>query len=149
MLKPLARRTFLAVVLLALAALSACGAPTPAPTPAPTVAPTPVAGRFEQTVDGLTIVLEATASPKLNTSERFTVTLTDAQGKPVDGADVYLDLTMLVMPMGTNRPVAEAQGQGRYLATTAYTMLGEWQITVVAKVAGTDHQAIFKLTVAA
>ncbi|MEI8165657.1 MAG: FixH family protein [Chloroflexales bacterium] len=136
MLKPLARHTILAVVLLVLAALTACGTPTPAP------------ARFTQTVDGLTISLEATASPKLNTNEYFTVTLTDAQGKPVDGADVYLDLTMLTMPMGTNRPVAEAQGQGRYLAASAYTMLGEWQITVFAKVAGVAHQAIFKLTVA-
>lgn len=115
------------------ALLAACGQAT---------APT----RLAQTVDGLTITLEATANPKLNAAEQLTVTLADAQGQPVDGADVYVDLTMPAMPMGTNRPIAEPAGQGGYRASTAYTMTGEWEVTVVASVAGKEHRAVFKIT---
>ncbi len=124
----------LAIALLALF-LTACG-PAAAP-PAP---------RLQQVVDGLTIGLEATQSPKLNASEQLVVILTDAQGQPVDGADVYIDLTMPAMPMGTNRPIAEAQGQGRYLAQTAYTMSGEWEVTVVATVEGKEYRALFPIS---
>jgi hypothetical protein len=133
--RPIFRRhTAIVLTLLALALLAGCGAPAPA--------------RFEQTVDGLTITLEATASPKLNASERFQITLADAQGQPVEGADVYLNMNMPTMPMGTNRPIAEPQGQGRYLARSAYTMTGEWELTVVAKVAGVEHRAVFTIPVA-
>jgi nitrogen fixation protein FixH len=124
----------LAFLTVALVALAACSS-----------APTTI--RQEQTVDGITIVLETSAAPKLNASEELVVTLTDAQGQPIDGADVYLDLTMTTMPMGTNRPEANALGQGRYTVRTAYTMLGEWDITVVAEVMGVEHQALFKHTV--
>lgn len=122
------------LALLALLAMAACGSPAAPP------------ARYEQTVDGLTIALEATESPRLNASERLLVTLTDAQGRPVDGADVYVDLDMPVMPMGTNRPIAEPQGEGRYLASTAYTMVGEWELTVVAEVDGEEHRAMFEIT---
>jgi nitrogen fixation protein FixH len=125
-------RAVLALALL-VATLAACGA-------------APATARQEQTVDGLTIGLEATESPQLNASERLVVTLADAQGQPVDGADVYVDMTMPTMPMGTNRPVAEGQGQGRYVASSAYTMTGEWELIVVAQVAGKEHRALFKIT---
>ena len=131
MLKRLACATV--CVLLGVCLLAACGAPSNLT-------------HFKATADGLTIALEITASPKINTSEQFLVTLTDAQGQPVEGADVYLDLTMPAMPMGTNRPVAEPQGAGRYLASSAYTMTGEWSITVVVEIAKVEHRALFKLT---
>ncbi len=124
----------LMLALLTLLALAACGPAAAPPT------------RYEQTVDGLTIALEASASPRLNASERLLVTLTDAQGQPVDGADVYIDLDMPAMPMGTNRPIAEPQGEGRYLASTAYTMVGEWELTVVAEVDGVERRAVFTIT---
>jgi hypothetical protein len=124
----------LVIALLALM-LTACG---------PAAAPPPP--RLQQIVDGLTIGLEATASPKLNASEQLIVVLIDAQGRPVEGAEVYVDLTMPAMPMGTNRPIAEAQGQGRYLAQTAYTMTGDWEVTVVATVEGKEHRAMFPIT---
>ena len=131
MLKRLAHATVCA--LLGVLFLAACGAPSNLT-------------HFKATADGLTIALEVTASPKINTSEPFIVTLTDAQGQPVEGADVYLDLTMPAMPMGTNRPVAEPQGAGRYLASSAYTMTGEWSITVFVEAAKVEHRALFKLT---
>jgi hypothetical protein len=114
--------------------LAACGA-----------APAPL--REEQVVDGVVVGLQASASPPLNASQELIVTLADGEGRPIDDADVYLDLTMPAMPMGTNRPEAEPQGQGRYRARTAYTMAGEWEITVVVEMGGAERRARFTRTV--
>lgn len=100
-----------------------------------------------QTVDGLTITLEATAAPQINDRQLFTITLTDAQGQPVVADDVYLNFDMPAMPMGTNRPIAEPVAPGRYTAVTVYTMSGDWTIDVVATVAGIAHRAQFTMLV--
>jgi len=121
-------------LLLALAVLAGCGAAAPAAT------------RQEQVVDGITIGLEAVDKARINTAQTFVVSLSDASG-PIDGASVYLDLTMTQMPMGTNRPVATPLGGGRYRAEAAYTMTGPWEVTVFAEVDGVTHQAIFDLSV--
>lgn len=122
----------LLLLLAALLALTACAAQPPAPT------------RQEQTIDGLTIGLEAPTTPKLNAAQDLVVTLADAQGQPVDGASVYLDLTMPAMPMGTNAPIAQPLGQGRYsAANVVMNMTGDWEITVVAEVDGVERSAVF------
>jgi hypothetical protein len=113
--------------------LSACSAP-----------PTPPVVRQEQTVDRITIGLEMADKPKLNAAQDFVISLADAQGKPIDNASVYIDLLMPAMPMGTNRPVASSQGKGRYLAQAAFTMTGEWEVTVFAEIEGATHKAVFK-----
>ncbi|MFV9507886.1 MAG: FixH family protein [Oscillochloridaceae bacterium umkhey_bin13] len=100
-----------------------------------------------QTVDGLTITLEATAAPRINDRQLFTVLLSDAQGQPVVADDVYLDFDMPAMPMGTNRPIAEAAAPGRYTAVTVYTMSGDWTIDVVVTWAGTEYRAQFTMLV--
>jgi nitrogen fixation protein FixH len=107
----------------------------------PTRAPTT---RQEQTVDGITIGLEMAEKPKLNAAQEFIVSLSDAQGKPIDNASVYLDLTMPTMPMGSNRPVAASEGKGRYRAQAAYTMTGGWEVTVFVELDGATHSALFK-----
>lgn len=100
--------------------------------------------RQEQVVDGLTIGLEAQDSPRVNASQELVVTLADAQGAPVDDASVYLDLTMPAMPMGTNAPVAEPLGAGRYRAgNVVMDMAGDWEIAVVAEVDGNERRAVF------
>jgi hypothetical protein len=109
--------------------LAACAAPAPL--------------REEQLADGIVIGLESSASPPLNTSQELIVTLADEAGRPIDGADVYLDLTMPAMPMGANRPEAAPEGQGRYRARTAYTMAGEWEIAVIVEVDGVERRAVF------
>ncbi len=124
-------------VLLLLAWLAACAGPAAPPTPPPDTL------RQEQTVNGLTIILDGVNQPQINQTQRFVVTLRDAQGRGIDGADVYLDLDMPAMPMGTNRPEAEPLGNGVYTASTAYTMSGEWTVTVVATVNGSEYRATF------
>lgn len=99
--------------------------------------------RQEQVVDGITITLETAKEPKRDQAYPFVVTLADAQGKPIDGADVYLELEMPAMPMGSNRPVTTPLGAGRYTVTTAYTMTGEWNVVVVATISGAERRAAF------
>jgi hypothetical protein len=101
-----------------------------------------------QTIDDLTIALAAPPQPVVNQQAVFVVTLTNAAGNPIDGADVYLDLTMAEMKMGTNTPIAEAQGNGRYRAQSALDMAGDWTFTVHATVNNKDYAATFASTVA-
>lgn len=101
----------------------------------------------EQTVDGLTIGLQALESPRLNRPFELSATLADAQGRPVDGASVFFELTMPAMPMGTNTPIAEGLGDGRYrAANVVMDMTGDWEIAVVAEVGGVERRAVFTRT---
>lgn len=103
-----------------------------------------VESRETQVVDGLSITLDTPNRPRMNTAVDFIVLINDAQGNPVNDANVYLDLDMPAMPMGVTRPVALPDGPGRYWARTAYTMEGLWEITVVVERATTTYRATFR-----
>ncbi len=100
-----------------------------------------------QTVDGLTIAVEQPQQVVALQDYDLIVTLTDAQGNPVDGASVYLDLSMPGMTMGTNQPIADPLGDGRYRVRTVYSMEGDWLIAVHARTGGKEHVATFDLSV--
>lgn len=99
--------------------------------------------RQQQSVNGLTVTLEMAAQPILNQPQQFVITLSDERGQFVDDADVYLELEMTKHPMGSNKPIATAQGAGVYNVQAAYTMTGPWAITVVAERTGQTHRASF------
>jgi hypothetical protein len=101
-----------------------------------------------QTVDGLTITLEQPRELIALQDYELFVTLADAEGAPVDGASVYLDLTMTGMTMGVNQPLADPLGGGRYRVRTVHSMEGDWLVTVHARVAGRDYAAVFEYPVA-
>lgn len=103
--------------------------------------------RQQQTVEGLTITLEMAAQPELNRPQHLVVTLTDAQGQFVDDAEVYLELVMTEHPMGTNQPIATAQGAGTYDVEAVYTMTGPWTIDVVAERGDKTYRATFTTTI--
>lgn len=127
-----------AAVLMCLA-LAACGQ-SATPAASSTV-------RQQQIVDGLTITLEMAAQPELNQPQLFIITLSDAQARPVDDADVYLDLEMSEHPMGSNKPIATPRGAGTYDLQAVFTMNGPWTITVVAERDETVYQAVFTTTI--
>lgn len=99
--------------------------------------------RQQQTVNGLTVTLEMAAQPVLNQPQQFVITLNDERGQFIDDADVYLELEMSEHPMGSNKPIATAQGAGVYAVQAVYTMTGPWAITVVAERAGQSYRATF------
>ena len=96
-----------------------------------------------QTVDQLTIVIEAPERPQLLTEQEVLVTLTDPQGQPVEGAEVWLALVMPTMQHSPNEPGAVPAGQGRYKVRALFTMAGNWNIEVHATVRGQEYVATF------
>ena len=125
---------------LALMLLSSCGGATSRATRATVTQ--------KQLVDQLVIALEAPAKPRLLAEENLIVTLTDAAGKPVEGAQVWLGLVMPTMQHSPNEPDAVPAGQGRYTIQALFTMAGNWDLEVHATVQGQEHIAIFHAPVA-
>ena len=60
------------------------------------------------------------------------VLLTDKDGKPVEGADVKLNVTMTTMDMGTMTGTATDEGDGKYTIKTNFDHAGGLKIVVEA-----------------
>ena len=102
-------------------------------TPAQANAPVASAGAFSQkhTVSGYAITLQV--DPAKFGQNTFTVTVADAQGKPVTGASALLLTNDLDMDMGQQSVQAQAVGAtqpGVYRAQGQLTMAGNWSVTV-------------------
>jgi hypothetical protein len=97
----------------------------------------------QQTVDGLVIGLERPQQAEILKDYELFVTLNDAAGKPVDGAIIFLDMTMPAMQMGATQPIGEGLGNGRYRIKSAFTMEGDWRVEVNATIAGKQYKATF------
>lgn len=83
------------------------------------------------TVDGLTVELRG--MPPLSASKVTTLEfyLTDAQGNPVTGADIALDLDMTAMEMPENKPKVTEVGEGVYQAPAKLGMASDtWFFTL-------------------
>lgn len=93
--------------------------------------------------NGITISYQRPERPIVNQEYTLTVQINDDRGQPIEAADVYLDLTMPAMPMGTNQPIADALGHGTYQVKTVFTMEGLWRVTVHANKGGTSYSAFF------
>ncbi|MEI6779256.1 MAG: FixH family protein, partial [Chloroflexales bacterium] len=50
--------------------------------------------RAQQAHEGLTFTLDSPSAPQVNTTQHLRVTLLDADGRPVENANVYFDMTM-------------------------------------------------------
>jgi nitrogen fixation protein FixH len=74
--------------------------------------------------------------------------LTDAEGTPIDQASVIPQAFMPAMSMGPQRTSVQALGQGVYLARISFSMMGLWNIDIIAHADGFApiHQSI-RLTV--
>jgi len=84
-----------------------------------------------QTVGGLTVTLRASPYPPAPMHEaEFSISITDGQGRPVEGAEVSCDMTMPAMPMPPNHPQAAEQSPGVYKAPVMFTMAGEWEALI-------------------
>lgn len=66
----------------------------------------------------------------------LTVRLRDERNRPIDGAQVIIDLSMPDMDMGKNQVVATPQDGGIYSGKGRFTMAGEWQAAVTVSRAG-------------
>jgi len=127
------RKSILAVIVVALSFTLACGKEktpeTPKPSAAdakPATAPAAASGmKVELTVDP--------AQPNPSKPAKFSAKVTDADGKPVTGADVYVSLVMKEMDMGKNEFKLADKGAGNYEIEGKFGMAGEWSAVVTAK----------------
>lgn len=128
----LRREAFLGgVVLLCVALLGIfAGSLSPA---APTAGAATSGGLVVQTRQAGPYKVTLKVTPASFGSNTFTVSLKDAQGKPVDGAAVTITTIMLDMDMGPGSLQLQPQaalGPGVYTGDTDLTMAGHWQINV-------------------
>ena len=87
--------------------------------------------------------------PPLHTIHDWILTVTDADGAAVDGANVLIDGDMPEHQHGlpTKPEVTESLGDGRYrVEGMKFSMPGFWQITVFVQAGGRYDQATFDLT---
>ena len=87
------------------------------------------------------IKLESNPSPAMMGDVELVFTITDAGGKPIEGAnvDVAADHTDM-SGMGMNGPATD-QGAGKYSVKANFSMSGTWKLTVnVRNNAGLDYR---------
>jgi nitrogen fixation protein FixH len=84
--------------------------------------------------------------PSVMQSAELELSLHDAKGEPVTGAQVQFDLTMPAMEMPENRVDAVEAEAGSYVAKTLFTMSGEWQIEASVLSAGESTSFIFNVS---
>lgn len=79
------------------------------------------------------IEYELPAKVKANFETTLNVKLSDAQGKPIAGAEVETILTMVDMDHGEFKQNAKPSKPGIYSSKHNFIMVGSWQIEVRAK----------------
>lgn len=79
------------------------------------------------------IQYELPAKVQANYDTPLTVKVSDAKGKPVEGATVETILTMVDMDHGEFKENAPAVKPGIYKSTQKFIMVGSWQIEVRVK----------------
>lgn len=85
--------------------------------------------------------------PLMSKKTKFTLTVTDPSGAPVEGATVKGSLLMPLMDMGKNEFPLDAKGKGVYEGSGQFTMSGEWEAIFSADVAGKSGKTTFNVRV--
>jgi uncharacterized GH25 family protein len=86
------------------------------------------------------ITVESNPSPAMMGDMELILTITDGDGKPIEGAtvDVSADHTDMT-GMGMSG-LATEQGGGRYSINANFSMSGNWKITVYVRKDGLDYK---------
>ncbi len=75
-------------------------------------------------------ITATTASAPKAGDNTLTISLTGAQGKPVNGATITTSVAMTSMDMGTTHPAVTETGDGRYTTTATFSMAGAWRVKI-------------------
>ena len=93
----------------------------------------------------LNLAVTMSPAPAAFGTTMFNITLTDEKSAAVSDAQITLDLTMPSMRMPTNKPQAQALGDGKYQAAGRFTMRGGWRIDVIIERGGQKQNAYFDI----
>ena len=92
-----------------------------------------------ETVRNYTVTMKI--SPDIFGTNTFTVTLRDANGRPVAGANILVETSSLDMDMGTQTVRLNGVGKeapGSYSGQSELTMAGHWQAIVTLRIPGNE-----------
>jgi uncharacterized GH25 family protein len=86
------------------------------------------------------IQVESNPNPAMMGDVTFTLSITDENGQPIEGArvDVSVDHTDMT-GMGMSGPATE-QGEGKYAINANFSMTGNWKMTVYVRKDSLDYQ---------
>lgn len=93
------------------------------------------------------IKVETSPTPAVMGDMEVVLTITDADGKPIEGATVDVSAKhtdMSGMDMGGT---ATDQGSGRYSINANFSMSGNWKLTVYVRKDGLDYKEEIELPV--
>lgn len=76
------------------------------------------------------VSLATTPDPPEGGEVELVATVTDAQGQPIEDAEVFFMVNHTEMGGMAMEGQATAQGEGRYAITTNFNMDGAWKVTV-------------------
>lgn len=120
------KRIFISMLVLLSLLLAACGA---ASTPADTTPAKPV-----------NIKVESNPNPAMMGDAELVFTLTDADGNPIEGAQVDVSAEHTDMTgMGMSGPATD-QGVGKYAINANFQHSGNWKLTVYVRKDGLDYK---------
>jgi len=90
--------------------------------------PLPPASKTSGTLTATLVLTPASPAPMRETELRLKIL--DSKGRPLDTAEITMDLTMPGMAMPPNRPSVVAAGDGVYTAKAIFSMAGTWRSEV-------------------
>lgn len=127
---------FISLLVLLAGVLTACGGSAE-----------PAAPADSGSTGEVNIVVETNPTPAAMGDMELILTITDAQGNPIEGAtvDVAVDHTDM-SGMGMSG-VATDQGSGKYSINANFNMSGSWQLTVYVRKDGLDYKEDIELKV--
>lgn len=99
----------------------------------------PISGVTPSATAPVKITATTASTPKAGDNP-LTISITDAQGKPVTGATLTTSVAMTSMDMGTAYPAVTEKGAGQYAATVNFSMAGPWRVKVKVTAPGRKPQ---------
>lgn len=120
---------FISVIVLLAGVLAACGGSAE-----------PAAPADSNSTGEVNIAVETSPNPAAMGDVELIMTITDAQGNPIEGATVDVEVDHTDMTGMSMSGIATDQGGGRYSINANFSMSGNWKLTVYVRKDGLDYQ---------
>lgn len=119
---------FISMIVLLSTLLTACGA-----------ALTPAVNNDGVSAQQVNIAISTNPNPALMGDLELTLTITDANGEPIEGARVDVSADHTDMTGMSMNGAATDQGDGKYAINANFSMSGNWKLTIYVRKDGLDY----------